>query len=905
MSETNSDVAKPSLHGAIDSLSLGTLRGWLRDADRPNDPLAFVVLVDDVVLGRGTAAIYRGDLLKAGIGSANHGFEVALDASASTFAGKRLELRALDGRTAKVNDFVLPAPEAKGPKVEFVGAAGTGLQLRVRFPGGAPSEARLQVFESDGTKVVVPVQGGDSWSLLSVALAPRVFDGRIHYFRIGVEGAPYPALECGAFLRAILTPWEHLSRGDNTLALSHVLPQTRHRHTALSRLGSLGLPPGEVVERLEAARELEKDPAVRRDFRRLVFRSGPKPRVTVVIPVYNQFPYTYHCLASLIACAGVVPFEILVADDCSVDETTELEKWVEGVKLRRNPSNLGFLRSVNAAVSEVTTPYVVLLNNDTEVTPGWLEELLAPFSDERVGMTGSKLLFPDGTLQEAGGIVWKSGRPWNYGRGANPHHPRYAYTRSVDYVSGAALCIPKELWDSVGGFSDELAPAYYEDTDLAFKVRACGKDVVFAALSEVYHFEGRSNGTDVTSGVKKNQEINGPKFRKKWREAFHRNGTEGQEPDLEKDRGVDFRVLAIDYATPDPDADAGSYAAVQEMRLLRSLGFKVTFVPENLAHMGALTYALQRQGVEVITSPHYTSIAGLLDERGREFDLVYITRYDVAERWLPKVRSSTRAKVLLNNADLHFLRVLRGYLVAGAKDLQVPIDTRDRELKVMREVDAILSYNATEHAVIASHNLRADNLFLTPWVLGPRPYQEQLDARRGLAFLGGFRHYPNLEAVQFFVKDLWPKVVSRHPGTEFHVYGSYAPPRALRTGEFFGSDTGLRRFLVYRFRRPSRLRSAVGLGCRDQGKGPGSFRPRTSVRAQSHRRGGHGCRSRGSLLRRRDTGGVGALHRDAARRRRPLASNVGRVADARSERLLVREGARNASSTARISRILL
>ncbi len=97
--------------------------------------------------------------------------------------------------------------------------------------------------------------------------------------------------------------------------------------------------------------------------------------------------------------------------------------------------------------------YVVFLNNDTIVLPGWLDELIAPFAaDPAVGMTGSKLINGDGTLQEAGGILWNDGSAWNYGRGSNARLPHFSYSKDVDYISGASIAFPKTLWDELGGF---------------------------------------------------------------------------------------------------------------------------------------------------------------------------------------------------------------------------------------------------------------------------------------------------------------------------------------------------------------------------------------------------------------------------------------------------------------------
>ena len=187
----------------------------------------------------------------------------------------------------------------------------------------------------------------------------------------------------------------------------------------------------------------------------------------------------------------------------------------------KNKKNEGFIGSINAGLASVKTEYALLLNNDTEVTNGFIDELIAVFNNfENVGLVGSKLLFADGSLQEAGCVIWKNGVPWNYGRGRNPFDSRYRYTREVDYCSGASLFSKTDIFNEVGGLSDYLKPAYFDDADLAMKVKATGRQVYYAAKSKVFHMEGVSNGTSTESGIKSFQKVNAQKFAKKWSDSF-------------------------------------------------------------------------------------------------------------------------------------------------------------------------------------------------------------------------------------------------------------------------------------------------------------------------------------------------------------------------------------------------
>ena len=134
------------------------------------------------------------------------------------------------------------------------------------------------------------------------------------------------------------------------------------------------------------------------------------PMVSIVIPCYNQVHYTYACLQSILEFTKDVTYEVIIADDVSTDATARLDQYVEGLVISRNQTNQGFLRNCNHAAEAARGKYIMFLNNDTKVTRGWLSSLVTLIeSDPSIGMVGSKLVYPDGRLQEAGGIICGSG----------------------------------------------------------------------------------------------------------------------------------------------------------------------------------------------------------------------------------------------------------------------------------------------------------------------------------------------------------------------------------------------------------------------------------------------------------------------------------------------------------------
>lgn len=507
----------------------------------------------------------------------------------------------------------------------------------------------------------------------------------------------------------------------------------------------------------------------------LAFPQVEAPEVSVVIPAHNKFSVTYACLCGLLLAWNRASFEVILVDDASSDETAGIEALVSGITVIRNDKPQRFLRACNAGVAAARGKYIALLNNDTEPTTGWLDALIDAFGRfDNVGLAGAKLLYPDGKLQDAGGIIWNSGNPWNYGARQNPWEPRFSYARQVDYLTGAAMMTTRAIWQEVGGFSDYLEPMYFEDTDFAFKLREAGYTTWFVPASVVYHYEGMTSGTDISTGFKRYQEENRAKFKRRWAKAFAGNGQEGQDPNLQKDRGITGRVLFIDYTTPTPDQSAGSYAAVEEIKLVQSLGYKVTFLPENLAHFGSYTEELQKMGVEVITAPFYLNPGEFLRDRAKEFDAFYITRYYVVNKVIKQIRTfNPTARVLMNNADLHFLRTLRKATAENDPKLMEEMrKVRTEELDAMRKVDLVLSYNETEHAVIDSHAEGTVKIMKCPWVVELPETVPPRDGRSGLSFLGSFQHHPNVEGISWFAHEVMGRLAQQRPELVLSIYGS-------------------------------------------------------------------------------------------------------------------------------------
>ena len=512
------------------------------------------------------------------------------------------------------------------------------------------------------------------------------------------------------------------------------------------------------------------------------------PQVSVIVPVYNHFHHTNACLRSLAEVAEGTAFEVVVVDDCSSDETPDRLQQIDGLSLVRNAENLGFIGACNAGAAAARGEFLVFLNNDTVVTGGWLSALCQTFEQrEDCGLAGARLVYPDGRLQEAGGIVFADGSGWNWGRFEDPRHPRYGYLREADYCSGAAIMVRAGLFHELGGFDTRYAPAYYEDTDLAFKVRAAGFRVYYQPRATVVHFEGVTSGTDVGSGIKRHQVLNQITFLDSWRDALAAHPAPGSNPGLACEHRVRGRLLVIDATVPTPDQDSGSLRLVNLMKVAQDLGWKVAFIADNRLSLPGYTEALQDLGVEALHAPWVEDPVAFLSERGRDFDAVLVCRHYVAVNWLPLLRRyAPQARVLFDTVDLHYLREQRlAELEDDAALHRQALATRRQEQAVMRQSDITLVVSPIEKALL-EQEMPGLPLAVLSNVHEVRGCRLDFEARADLVFVGGYQHPPNVDAAIWVVREILPLIRAELPDAVLHLVGSRAPPQVIALGEVDG-----------------------------------------------------------------------------------------------------------------------
>lgn len=510
------------------------------------------------------------------------------------------------------------------------------------------------------------------------------------------------------------------------------------------------------------------------------------PRASIVIPVHNAFAHTLACLRAIAAAPPSAAIEVIVVDDASHDGTAAVLPRIGGLRHHRRAVNGGFIAACSDGAALARGEALVFLNNDTVPQPGWLDALLRTFAEQPgVGLVGAQLLYPDGRLQESGGRVLRDGNAESLGRFADPDHPLLRFARDVDYCSGAALAIPRALFEALDGFDVRYAPGYYEDTDLAFRVREAGHRVLCQPDARVVHVEGASAGTDPASGMKAAQARNRTVFAERWRERLRSHPDAAPDP-LQPLPGDRRQILVIDALSPAPDRDSGSLRLVNLMRLLRDEGAHVAFVPADRKHAGVHTERLQALGIETWYAPHLGRLPAWLRTHGPRFGSILVSRHYVARGLLPLLRThAPQARLVFDSVDLHYLRERRAAEVAGDPALlRGAARTRALELDVIARADATLVVSTAERDLLArdAPDARVEVVSNLHELAGAGlPFER----RRDLVFVGGFRHPPNVDAVRWFVEAVFPAIRAALPGVRLHCIGGDVVPevQALRSHE--------------------------------------------------------------------------------------------------------------------------
>ena len=514
-------------------------------------------------------------------------------------------------------------------------------------------------------------------------------------------------------------------------------------------------------------------------------------RVSIIVPAYNKWTLTLNCLRSLVVAEHRADgFEVILADDASSDETMQIAQqnpWLQHVRMERNS---GFIDNCNHAAEAARGEVLLFLNNDTLVGNGWLGALLASLNRRPgAGVVGSQVYSSDGKLLESGGIIWANGDVWNHGQGFKPQRWfELDHEREVDYVSGCAIAIRKQLWQRLGGFDTHYRPAYCEDTDFCLRTRDAGMTVVVQPHSRILHLEGLSNARSTEAGLKRFQLSNLEKLRKRWRRVLLTEQPIDMSRQLQaSDRGLRRGPVAmvVDHYFPTPDQDAGSRCTQALVSSLVALGFKVIFLPENFAPMESYRRRLENWGVLCLWGDEISRTwPEWMEKQIERLDLILYNRPHVTARFLTTLtRLYPQAYRIYNTHDLHGWRERLEAKIADTplELLQAPPEPSasldelctPQEKHILHNMHKVISISPKETALLQQHFKRGVHTvpgYISRW-LGAGAGRDQ--ASRAVLFVGSFGHRPNRVGLDWFINRVWP-LLSKE--AKLIVVGSNCPP---------------------------------------------------------------------------------------------------------------------------------
>jgi len=508
-------------------------------------------------------------------------------------------------------------------------------------------------------------------------------------------------------------------------------------------------------------------------FTPLIFKKCENPEVSIIIPVYNQWAYTYNCLASVLKNTSNINYEIIIVDDCSNDLTQDIGKFVKNIKVIKNNRNRGFLKNCNNAVNHALGKYVLLLNNDTIVSKDSISYLLETIKiSDKYGAVGGKMILPNNTLQEAGSIIWRDGSTFGYGRGDDPLKPEYNFLREVDYCSGAFLLINKELFIKLGGFDDRYCPAYYEEADFCMRLRKRGYKIIYQPLAEIIHYEFISNKKNNCIQLQLTNRI---KFYKKWKSYLLSKHVNNPQNILAA-RMVNYKkkILYIDDQIPNPLLGSGYPRSNYILNYLLKLDYDLTFFPMAIPYNDQVGRELEQKGVEVIYGNNELNFEEFFKERKYYYDTIFISRPHNMKKSIGIIKKYNPGVRIIYDAEAIFaLREINYREIIGNPFNKKEVDEMfKKEISLCGKANVIVAVSDNEKEIFKKYISKEILVISHAAKMNATP--KKFREREGILFVGGIlseEKNPNFDAVLYFVNEIFP-LIQKKIKCFFYIVGT-------------------------------------------------------------------------------------------------------------------------------------
>ena len=518
------------------------------------------------------------------------------------------------------------------------------------------------------------------------------------------------------------------------------------------------------------------------------FPAVEDPLVSVVMVTYGNWPLVRRSLEALVERTDPV-YELLVVDSASPDDTPEqLRSEVEGANIVFSQENVGFGGGSNLGAERARGAYLLFLNPDALVEPGWLEPLLEVLEgDEQAGAVVPMLLNPNGTIQEAGSVIDSVGWPLAFGRGEKADSLAHRFRREVDYGSAACLLIRREDFSAVGGFDPAYGIGYFEDVDLSFKLKERGLKTIYEPRSRVVH-ELHGSGSSVQA--QQRMIANRALFYRRWSDRLSRRPKLVELPTnparfaAARDAEVVDRILVLDDRVPFHDRGSGDPRMAKLLSELVDLwpDARVTLAAADGTEAERYAEPLLAAGIEVVAPP--INWDRWFESRMFHYSVAIVSRGSNVLRFAGHLQTTQpQALRVFDTEALTFRRLERmvGFLEDSADVGRVSAEAnavRQVELGALHDSSVVFAVSEEEKEFIGEVAHGVPTFVLPHWIEPARTpvgFQE----RRDLLFFGGFLAgpgSPNEDALLHLVHDLMPILWERDPELRLHVVGADPTP---------------------------------------------------------------------------------------------------------------------------------
>ena len=327
----------------------------------------------------------------------------------------------------------------------------------------------------------------------------------------------------------------------------------------------------------QASKQLE---AFLNSDKKIIFHYHENPAVSIIIVTYTQTALELLCFLSILRWLdSKFPYEVIISNNGSSEENCNLLGRLINANIIHHNENKGFVGGVNCGVEQARGEYVLLLNDDAMLTYNCVQTMakrLSSWKTTKIGVVGAQIRLLNNTIQDAGGILRSNGEAEEYSKGRNPDIGDVNFVRETNYVSGACLMTPRELFLELGMFDESFSPGYCEESDYCLRVQEAGYKVIYDPKARVIHYEyGSGNSERAAALVKEHTELLRQKHQETLGKGYSKSIPTVIARTTKKYRG---RVLIVDDFVP--RIETGDGELVDYIKDLVDKDFFVTYFPQ-------------------------------------------------------------------------------------------------------------------------------------------------------------------------------------------------------------------------------------------------------------------------------------------------------------------------------------